>query len=72
MMKSLEEILQMAHQTDYLLIRKGALEEVSEDLRPWIKYSNMLVPAFAVVVFGLVRWRRRKSREFIVVGGRDR
>ncbi len=49
-------------------IEPRALREVSEEVRPWIKYTNMLVPALVVVGFGLFRWRRRRGREFIVLG----
>ena len=49
-------------------IEPRALEDVSETSRPWIKYGNMFAPALIIIIFGLVRWRRRKSRQFVVVG----
>ncbi len=38
------------------------LRETSASIRPWIKYGNMLGPVLIVILFGLVRWRIRKSR----------
>jgi hypothetical protein len=65
----------LVQESDLLSIRAKtieprALREVDEKVRPWIKYANMLLPALVVIAFGLVRWRGRRSREFIVV--RDR
>lgn len=39
------------------------LEPVAEGLRPWIKYGSMLSPVLLVILFGLYRWQRRRSRE---------
>ncbi len=47
------------------------LGETPEALRPWIKYTNMLGPTLLVVLFGLVRWRQRKSRHVIITGKAD-
>lgn len=48
-------------------IEARSLDEVSDALKPWIKYGNMLGPVLFVILFGLIRWRRRKSRQFIVI-----
>lgn len=48
-------------------IEARSLDEVSAGLKPWIKYGNMLGPVLIVILFGLIRWRRRKSRQFIVI-----
>lgn len=48
-------------------IEARSLDEVSDGLKPWIKYGNMLGPVLIVILFGLIRWRRRKSRQFIVI-----
>lgn len=66
----------LVQESDLLEIRAKKIEprplrEVSEDVRPWIKYANMLAPALVVVIFGLARWRRRKTR-FVVTGGRGK
>lgn len=42
------------------------LGEISDTARPWIKYANMFGPALLVILFGLVRWRQRKSRQIIL------
>ncbi len=47
-------------------IEPRALEPTSEGARPWIKYTNMLLPTLIVVIFGLIRWRQRKSRQIIL------
>jgi gliding-associated putative ABC transporter substrate-binding component GldG len=61
----------LVQESDLLTIRSKkieprALREVNESLRPWIKYGNMLAPALLIVVFGLVRWRRRDARQFVM------
>lgn len=38
------------------------LEPVSDSARPWIKFGTMLGPVLIVLVAGLVRWRRRRSK----------
>jgi gliding-associated putative ABC transporter substrate-binding component GldG len=63
----------LAQDDDLLQIRSKkieprALSEVSEKLRPVVKYSNMFGPALIVIVFGVMRWRRRKGRRFVVLG----
>ncbi len=52
-------------------IEPRALDDVPEQRRPWIKYSNLFGPLLIILVFGIVRWRRRGNREFVVVGSRD-
>lgn len=47
------------------------LGETSDAARPLIKYANMFGPALLVVLFGLVRWRQRKSRQIILAGSSD-
>ena len=47
-------------------IEPRSLRETSEGARPWIKYLNMLLPTLLVVLFGLIRWRQRKSRQIIL------
>ena len=66
----------LVQESDLLSIRAKkieprALREVSEEVRPWIKYANMLLPALVVVLFGLFRWRSRRNREFIFVRSRE-
>ena len=66
----------LVQESDLLSIRAKkieprALREVSDEVRPWIKYANMLLPALAVVLFGLFRWRSRRNREFIFVRSRE-
>lgn len=49
------------------------LPEVSEGLRPWIKYGNMLLPVLIVCLIGLWRWRRIRGRDVVLVhDDRDR
>lgn len=43
------------------------LEPVSDGLKPWVKYGTMLGPVLLVIVFGLLRWRRRNSRQIVLV-----
>ena len=43
------------------------LKDVSENARPWVKYGNMLLPLLLVVAYGLVRWRKRRERQIILV-----
>ena len=50
-------------------IEPRSLSEVSEDLRPVIKYANMLGPALIVIVFGFFRWRSRRGRQSVGLGG---
>ena len=47
-------------------IQPRQLEETSEDMRPLIKYANMLGPVLLIVLFGLLRWRNRKSRQIVI------
>lgn len=42
------------------------LDEVSDGLRPWIKYGNMIGPVLLVMAFGLMQWRRRKQQEVLL------
>lgn len=35
------------------------LDETSEKTRRFLKYGNMILPPLLVIVFGLLRWRRR-------------
>ncbi len=37
------------------------LEEVESGTKKMIKYGNMFVPPIIVIIFGLLRWRRRQS-----------
>ena len=53
-------------------IEPRALEDVPEQRRPWIKYANLFGPLLIVLIFGLVRWRTRSDRRFVVVDGRER
>lgn len=43
-----------------------ALGDFPEGLQPWIKYGNMIGPALLVILFGLLRWRRRKQRHVVL------
>ncbi len=47
-------------------IAPRALEPVSESLRPFIKYANILGPVVLVVLFGLIRWRIRRQRQIVL------
>ncbi len=42
------------------------LESVSDSLKPWIKYANILGPVVLVVLVGLVRWRMRRQRHMVL------
>ena len=46
-------------------IEPRRLPEVSEGLRPWIKYGNLLGPIVLVLLIGVWRWRQRKRREIV-------
>ncbi len=48
-------------------IEPRTLQDVSEGIRPVIKYANMLGPLLIVVLFGLVRWRKRRARQIVVL-----
>ncbi len=48
-------------------IEPRSLRPSSETMRPWIKYGNMVGPVILVVLFGFVRWRRRRDRQIVVV-----
>jgi len=48
-------------------IEPRTLRDVSEGMRPVIKYLTMLGPLLIVVLFGLVRWRRRRARQIVVL-----
>ena len=48
-------------------IEPRTLRDVSDGIRPVIKYSNMLGPLLIVVLFGLFRWRKRRGRQIIVL-----
>ncbi len=48
-------------------IAPRTLRDVSEGMRPVIKYVNMLGPLLIVVIFGLARWRKRRSRQIVVL-----
>lgn len=39
------------------------LAPVSDGLKPVLKYGNLILPPVLVVVYGLVRWRRRLARK---------
>lgn len=43
------------------------LEPVSDGLRPWIKYGTMIGPVLLVILFGMLRWQRRRSRQIVLV-----
>jgi len=47
-------------------IEPRQLPEVSEEIRPWVKYGNMLLPVVLVLMVGLWRWRRLRTREIIL------
>ena len=62
----------LAQDEEYLAIRTKsvaprALKEVSDGLRPVIKYANMVGPLLLVLLFGLSRWRRRRVRQIVVL-----
>ena len=42
------------------------LQEVSDAVRPWIKYANMIGPALLVIIAGLIRWRWRAGRTIVM------
>lgn len=48
-------------------IAPRTLRDVSEGVRPVIKYSNMIGPLLIVVLLGLARWRRRRARQIVVL-----
>ncbi len=48
-------------------IEPRTLRDTSEGMRPVIKYVNMLGPLLIVVLLGLVRWRRRRARQIVVL-----
>ena len=48
-------------------IEPRTLRDISDQMRPVIKYANMLGPILIVVLFGLVRWRKRRSRQIVVL-----
>ncbi|RMF61409.1 MAG: ABC transporter [Bacteroidetes bacterium] len=57
----------LAQDDDLLAIRTKTIAPrpllpVSEAVRPWIKYANMLGPVLLVLLFGLFRWRSRRQR----------
>lgn len=39
------------------------LKPVSDGMKPLIKYGNLVLPPLVVVVYGVVRWRRRLARK---------
>ncbi len=41
------------------------LDPVSDTLRPWIKYGTMIGPVLLVILFGMMRSRRRKNRKIV-------
>ncbi|MBO6574536.1 MAG: GldG family protein [Rhodothermales bacterium] len=43
------------------------LDPVSDGVRPWIKYGTMFGPVLLVILFGLLRWQRRRSRQIVLV-----
>ena len=43
------------------------LRETPDQAKTWVKYGNMALPLILVMVIGLVRWQRRKSRNIVVV-----
>ncbi len=48
-------------------IQPRTLQDVSEGMRPVIKYSNMIGPLLIVVLLGLARWRKRRARQIVVL-----
>lgn len=38
------------------------LRSVSDSLKPWIKYANMIGPGLLVIFIGLLRWRLKSAR----------
>ncbi len=64
----------LAQDEAYLAIRTKsiaprALQEVSDGIRPVIKYANMVGPLLVVLLFGLSRWRKRRGRQIVVLQG---
>jgi gliding motility-associatede transport system auxiliary component len=43
------------------------LEPISDRLRPWVKYGTMIGPVLLVILFGILRWRRRRSRQIVLL-----
>ncbi len=47
-------------------ITPRTLEPVSDSLKPFIKYANILGPVMLVVFWGLIRWRVRRQRQIVL------
>lgn len=45
------------------------LDDVSDSLRNWIKYLSWLGPVLLIVLYGLIRWRRRDQRQIVLAAG---
>lgn len=45
------------------------IEEISEGKRNALKYANLLVPPILVILYGIIRWRARRSRQANRVAG---
>ena len=46
-------------------IEPRTLGETPENMRPWIKNINLLAPVLLILLFGVIRWRQRKTRQVI-------
>lgn len=47
-------------------VQPRVLEEVNDGSKVWIKYFNILGPPIFVVLYGLIRWRFKRSRRIIL------
>ncbi len=45
------------------------IEEVSDASRKTVKYANMIIPPFLIILFGLLRWKVRNSSKKAMVAG---
>lgn len=73
--RNLENLSFFSNITDYLAddsdlinirsknVSTPLLDEVSEDTKAWIKYSNIFGPPLIVVLLGLIVWQRKTSRK---------
>lgn len=42
------------------------LDPVSDGMKPVVKYVNLVLPPVLVIIYGLVRWRRRLARKRLI------